>query len=169
MIDQRGRRRCVNVDAMPCDRVDIVGASLRYRPHPGASEQFGVLDVEPHRHLRRASELCRVRRQLAGLHHVARKPIEHVATTGQCCLERCAQDLEHQLVRDEVTSREVISHPASELGARGDLRPQELARRQVGDVEVRGDTTALGSFPGRRGADQQHAHGGALRRLFVGN
>ena len=65
VVDERCGRRGVDVDAMAGDCVDIVDAAFGDRAAAGASQQLGVLDVEPHRGLGRATEFRCVRREFA--------------------------------------------------------------------------------------------------------
>ena len=169
VVDEWCGRGGVHVDAVPGDRIDIVDAAFRHGAAAGASQQLGVLDVEPHGGVRSTPELGCVRRQFACLCDVARKSVEHIAATGQCGLQGRSQDLEHQLVGHQIAGGEVVGDPPPKLAAGGDLLAQDLAGGQVGDPVPSRDAAALGALARSRWADQQDVHTGAFRRSAVGN
>lgn len=169
VVDQRRGCRCVDVDAVPGDRIDIVDATFRERAAASASEQFGVLDVEPDGGFRCTAKLRRVGREFERLRDVSRESVKDVPAAGQRRFQRCPEDLEHQLIRYQIARGQVSGDLLAQCGPRRDLLAQDLTGGQVRDAEPGRDEAALGALARSRWADQQDVHTGAFRRSPDGN
>jgi len=62
------------------------------------------------------------------------------------------------LVGHEFAAVEILLDGLAESGPPRDVIAQQFTGRDVGDVEVRGDQSALSPFARTRGRDHQHSH-----------
>ena len=75
----------------------------------------------------------------------AREPVEHEPVLVG---EPLADEIDHELVRNEVAALEDRAHLRAELGAVGDRGAEDVARRDVRHVVRRGDPLRLGALAG---------------------
>ncbi len=85
--------------------------------------------------------------------------VEDVTARGRGPGERFTDDREHDVVRNEIAAREAAGHLDAEVGLRRNVRPQQLAARDVGHAEALGQALALGAFPGARRTEEDDSHG----------
>jgi len=71
---------------------------------------------------------------------------------------RLPHHVQDDLVGHEFATVQVRLDRLAERGPPRDVIAQQLARRDVRYVEVRGDQRALGSLAGTRGRDHQYSH-----------
>jgi hypothetical protein len=110
-------------------------------------------DVVGRRHVQRggqpAAELVELVLERLGLRVVAREPVEQEAVVA-LLLDLVQDHRDHQLVRHELALVHVRGRLAAEFGLLLHVVAQQIAGRDVGEVEVLAQAGGLGAFTGPR-------------------
>jgi len=103
-----------------------------------------VGDLEQDHRVERLADLVEHRVECLGLRHRAREAVEHEAVLVG---EALADEVDHELVRDEVAALEDRAHLSPELRSVRDGGAQDVAGGDVRDAVRLGDPLRLCSFP----------------------
>ena len=139
-------------------RVGVVGSTAI-----GSTGEAGAGDVVVERQVHRGLCVDTDRmRQLVGalsLRAGSREAVEDVAAQQARAEYRVGDDLDDRVVGYEITEGDAFRNLDPERGPRFDLRPQQLAARDVRNAETGGESLTLGSLAGTRSAEQDDSHG----------
>ena len=136
----------------------VVGAPLELGAAQEALAAHGLVELEEEHDRERLLDLVEHRVERLGLREVAREAVEHEAVLGGRQLVPHERDRE--VVRDEAAVGEERLDLLAERRPRGDRGAEELARRDVREAVLLGDSPRLRPLPRSLRAQNQHVHDG---------
>ena len=137
----------------------VVGAMLERGAREQQAREFPVVGLQVQCHIRGHPELTADQVDRTGLVHVSRDSVQHKPASGRLRGDhRLPHHIEDNLVGHELAAVQIRLDGLAERGPPRDVIAQQLAGRDVRDVEVRGDQRALSPLARARGRDHQYPH-----------
>ena len=136
--------------------VGVVGAALQLGAAAQPVERDLVGNLERERDAEVPPDVVEHRVERLRLHGRPWKAVEDEARLGVGLLEPVADQLDHQVVRDQVAAVVNVLHAFAELGPGVHLRAQNLAAGDVRNPVLRGDPLRLRAFAGPLRTEEQN-------------
>ena len=141
------------------DVCSVIGAMLERGSREQPADEFRIAGLQVQRHIRSHPQLAADQVNRAGLLHVPRDSVQHEPASGRLRGDQLLpHHVEHDLVGHELAAVERGLDSQAERGPPRHVIAQQLAGRDVRDVEVRGDQRALSPLARARGRDHQYPH-----------
>ena len=123
-----------------------------------ALDDLLVVDLELHDRVELEALVLQDLAERTGLRRVAREPVEDEALLGVRVTEAVTHHADGDLVGDQVTRVHVALRLETELGLLLQVLPEEVAGRDVRDVQPLGHPLRLGSLARTRRTNQNESH-----------
>src|ERR687886_1816836 len=153
-VHERGRLLDVHVLAVPDDIFGVVGPALELGPALQALDDLVLVDGELDDGVEPRVVRGQHRVERADLRDVAGVAVEHEACAAVRLRDAVLDHVVRDLVGHELAGVQVALGQQAQLARLGDVRPEDVARRDGGNTEVRGEPLGLGALAGTRRAEE---------------
>lgn len=162
-VHDRMRDIVVQIEAFTDDVLGVVAPMLDRRPGDESADEFVVVGLQVQRDVSDHVELASNLIHCARLFQVAGDAVENVSgAIGFRVPERHANHVKDDPVRNEFATGEVGLDAAPSFGLPLDVVAEQVAGRDVRDVEMGGDEDALRTFTSPWRGDHENPHNNSL-------